>query len=60
MRHAYLVAVATMNPAWVPDNLTLRELLAVNYDMLTIRPWVRGAARWFWRIVSLFSLLTRF
>ena len=51
MRHAYLVAVATIFPACLPKNLTLRETLNVQYDRLWIRPYWRIVTRWIGRIL---------
>ena len=46
MRHAYLVAVAAINPAWLPETMTLKEQLTVQWDRLWLRPYWRTATRW--------------
>ncbi len=57
MRHAYLVAVAAVNPSWLPQTLPLREQLSVQYDRLWLRPYWRNVTRWIPRALIGFGLV---
>ena len=46
MRHACLIAVSVVNPAWHYDARTVDEVVVVSYYAAVIRPYWRRATRW--------------